>query len=119
MQILDESHRCALQLKPAKFSWNFRLEDTNILAEIGRHAKPTPGEQVTATLSALNVYGPGGYFKQHKDAPVSGDKSFGTLVLGLPSQFRGELKTCSPKMGARPECTLPEVDDMRDPASQA
>ena len=90
---MDESYRCALQLKPAEFSWNFRLEDTNILAEIERHAKPTPGEQVWATLSALNVYGPGAYFKQHKDSPVT-DATFGTLVLGLPSQFRGELKIC-------------------------
>lgn len=95
IQVVSEAHRRALKLSPESFNCSFRLEDTTILAEIERWAKPSPGTGVTAHLSALNVYGPGDHFTQHKDSPPFGGRSFGTLVIGLPSRYTGNLAACS------------------------
>lgn len=37
----------------------------------------------------LNVYSPGGFFKQHVDAPTDPEKMVGTLVLCLPTPHKG------------------------------
>ncbi|KAK9784700.1 hypothetical protein WJX73_010688 [Symbiochloris irregularis] len=87
--VVSEAHRRALKLSPESFDCSFRLEDTTILAEIERWAKPSPGIGVTAHLSSLNVYGPGDHFTRHKDSPQFGGRSFGTLVIGLPSRYTG------------------------------
>lgn len=91
LQVVSPTHRRALQLSPADFQSNFRLEDTSILQEIAQFAKPWPGKEVTATLTALNVYGPGDHFKQHQDTPFR-DKGFGTLVIALPNVYKGRLQ---------------------------
>jgi Rps23 Pro-64 3,4-dihydroxylase Tpa1-like proline 4-hydroxylase len=44
---------------------------------------------VRADLYKLNLMGPGGFFKPHKDTPRGGDTCFGTFVVCLPLPFSG------------------------------
>jgi hypothetical protein len=44
---------------------------------------------VRADLYKLNIMGPGGFFKPHKDTPRGGETCFGTLVVCLPLPFSG------------------------------
>ena len=93
MQLVSKTHRQALKLDAVHFSTSFRLEETTILAEVQQSAQPQPGH-VTARLQAVNVYGLGDFFKEHKDCAIA-DDSFGTLVVGLPSSYTGKLRILS------------------------
>ena len=37
----------------------------------------------------LNIYGPGGFFKSHKDTPCNPEKPIGTIVIMLPNDHQG------------------------------
>ena len=89
MQLVSQTHRQALKLDAVRFSTSFRLEETTILAEVQQWAQPQPGH-VTAQVQAVNVYGPGDFFREHQDCAIA-DDSFGTLVVGLPSPYTGKL----------------------------
>ena len=88
VQVVSQQHRRALKLDAANFSTTLKLEETTILAEVQQWAQPQPGN-VTAQLQAANVYGPGDFFKEHKDSAAAND-SFGTLIVVLPSPHTGK-----------------------------
>ncbi|KXZ45210.1 hypothetical protein GPECTOR_57g500 [Gonium pectorale] len=58
-----------------------------MLGDIAALMQPT-APQVFAQLHKLNIYGPGGMFKEHVDTPV-GEAHFGSLVVALPAAFEG------------------------------
>jgi len=76
----------AFKLEPKDFTTTFQLCDTPILGEIGQ-INPNCAT-LQAELYKLNVYAPGGFFRSHVDTPWSG-QMFGSLVICLPTQFRG------------------------------
>ena len=103
----DRTVRDALQLKAEKGGFsieNFDPESAGILKQIQRELVPHDPNPISAELYTVNVYTDGGHFAPHKDTP-RGDDMFGTLVVCLPSQFRGrQIGIESP--GSRAEVRL-------------
>ncbi|KAJ8522123.1 hypothetical protein ONZ45_g1279 [Pleurotus djamor] len=85
--ILDETYRKAGKLNVSDFSTNLDLTAAGIIAKI-RSELLTDHRNVRAELYKLNVYGPGSFFKAHKDTP-RGESMFGSLVLVLPIPYEG------------------------------
>ena len=89
----DTRVRDALQLEAANGAFRIIGFDPMKLGIVEQalralgHAGVTDG---SAELYALNLYGPGGHFLPHKDTP-RGDDMIGTLVVCLPSRFRGGM----------------------------
>ncbi|KAF7789980.1 hypothetical protein EIP86_000928 [Pleurotus ostreatoroseus] len=88
--IFDESYRRAGKLDKSAFSVNLDLEKSGLMEIIrtdlleGKKAdKP-----IHAELYKLNVYGPGSFFKSHKDTP-RGETMFGSLVIVYPTVHEG------------------------------
>lgn len=46
-------------------------------------------ESIRAESYRLNIYGPGGFFKEHKDTPIDSTLSIGTIVIVLPTKHTG------------------------------
>ena len=87
----DRNVRDALQLKAEGGGFSiegFEPESAGILKEIQRELVPNDPNPISAELYAVNVYTDGGHFAPHKDTP-RGNDMFGSLVVCLPSQFRG------------------------------
>lgn len=89
--VLDESYRKAGKLDITDFAINFDpvacgLLDTlrDILLE-GYYGKEWG---IRAELYKLNVYGPGSFFKPHKDTPHA-DDMFASLVIVFPTPHEG------------------------------
>ncbi|PLB55677.1 oxidoreductase, partial [Aspergillus steynii IBT 23096] len=96
--VLDPTYRRAGKLEPAHFSSNFHPADFGIIDQIEQDLLPTindgPGSsgyrrKIIPELYKLNVYtGPSGFFHKHVDTP-RGPKQIGSLVVCLPSEFKG------------------------------
>ncbi|KAL6059552.1 Fe2OG dioxygenase domain-containing protein [Balamuthia mandrillaris] len=86
-EVLDPSYRDALQLSPALFDTNFHVAEYDILDKIKRVIAPRSW-RIRAELYKLNIYAAGGHFKAHVDTP-RGDGMFGSLVVCLPTSFKG------------------------------
>jgi hypothetical protein len=85
----DRRVRDALQLKAENGGFtveNFDPESAGILKKVQRELVPHDRNPISAELYTVNVYTDGGHFAPHKDTPRGSDM-FGTLVVGLPSQF--------------------------------
>src|SRR5215469_6196748 len=83
--------RDALQLKAENGAFtveNFDPESAGILKKVQSELVPHDPNPISAELYTVNVYSDGGHFAPHKDTPRGSDM-FGTLVVCLPSQFRG------------------------------
>ncbi|KXZ43882.1 hypothetical protein GPECTOR_78g70 [Gonium pectorale] len=86
--VLDPSYRNALQIKAdGGFALSAGLPTPEMLGDIAALMQPA-APQVFAQLHKLNIYGPGGMFKEHVDTPVS-QEHFGSLVVALPATFEG------------------------------
>ncbi|KDQ10394.1 hypothetical protein BOTBODRAFT_115909, partial [Botryobasidium botryosum FD-172 SS1] len=86
--VLDEAYRKAGKLDADRFAWNFQafgLVDCIKKALFAMDSKP---RDIRAELYKLNVYGPGSFFKSHKDTP-RGEDMFGSLVVVLPTPHEG------------------------------
>lgn len=59
-----------------------------VLKKIARELTPDAPKAPTAELLDVHVYEQGGHFEPHKDTPRGADM-IGTLVVCLPSRFRG------------------------------
>ncbi|KDQ10395.1 hypothetical protein BOTBODRAFT_147759 [Botryobasidium botryosum FD-172 SS1] len=86
--VLDESYRKAGKLDADRFAWNFQA--LNLVDRIKQvlftmDSKP---REIRAELYKLNVYGPGSFFKSHKDTP-RGEDMFGSLIVVLPTPHEG------------------------------
>ncbi|TCD68159.1 hypothetical protein EIP91_011437 [Steccherinum ochraceum] len=88
--VVDESYRKAGKLDGAHFATKFHLENSGLL-NIVRDAI-LEGDQATLPIKAepykINVYGPGSFFKAHKDTPRA-ENMFGSLVLIYPTTHSG------------------------------
>ncbi|GJE94435.1 2OG-Fe(II) oxygenase [Phanerochaete sordida] len=88
--ILDETYRKAGKMDATDFCTKFdpvscRLLDTLREALLEGH---DADRSIRAELYKLNVYGPGSFFKPHKDTPRAGNM-FATLVVVLPTPHKG------------------------------
>ncbi|KZV90438.1 hypothetical protein EXIGLDRAFT_616972, partial [Exidia glandulosa HHB12029] len=88
--VLDESYRRAGKLDKTDFALNLDVVSTGLLhavhnALFGWEDQP---RNIKAELYKLNVYGPGSFFKAHKDTP-RGEDMFGSLVLNFPTKHEG------------------------------
>ncbi|KAI5797383.1 hypothetical protein DFH27DRAFT_526154 [Peziza echinospora] len=91
--VLDPTYRNALRLDTDSFAINFSPEQAGIIKSIQKILGDDSGEiesqrEVYSELYKLNVYGPGGFFKAHKDTPRAGNM-FGSLVVCLPCVHEG------------------------------
>lgn len=97
--VFDEAVRKAGKLEAYMFSTNFNPYDYGIVDLVAQQLQPgivRAGKQpcvdrwgVVAELYKLNVYsGPSGMFKPHIDTP-RGHTQFGSLVVCLPTEFKG------------------------------
>eukprot|EP00752_Nemacystus_decipiens_P004489 g4099.t1 len=90
--VIDESVRKAMQVKADRIvETGVDLEKLGILAAVRTGLAPW-ASRVHATLDKLNLYSRGGHFKSHRDTPRD-ELAFGTLVIALPSKFRGGCLT--------------------------
>ena len=94
---LDSEYRQALRLATDS-AFNFDLSNWSVLAQIKHVLLPHSNKEVLAQLDKVNLYTAGGFFKPHKDTPRS-RAMFGSLVLCMPSPFKGgqlciEHKSC-------------------------
>ncbi|KAI0684521.1 hypothetical protein BC835DRAFT_1246955, partial [Cytidiella melzeri] len=89
--VLDETYRRAGKLDETHFSIRFDPGHAGIMAAVqnvlleGHDMKKTT---IRYELYKLNVYGPGQFFKAHKDTP-RGEKMFASLVVVLPTTHEG------------------------------
>ncbi|KZS88284.1 hypothetical protein SISNIDRAFT_459978, partial [Sistotremastrum niveocremeum HHB9708] len=88
--VLDESYRLARKMDARDFSINLGFEFYEMLTQaVSRlFGVENSDKSFRAQLYKLNVYGPGSFFKAHKDTPRA-DNMFGSLVLVLPTEHEG------------------------------
>ncbi|KAI0347442.1 hypothetical protein BDW22DRAFT_1322352 [Trametopsis cervina] len=89
--VLDEAYRSAGKLDLSEFSIGFDPESSRIMdaiREVLLSGHETAGLGIRWELYKLNVYGPGQFFKAHKDTPRD-DTMFASLVVILPTVHEG------------------------------
>ncbi len=90
--VLDPSYRSARTFLSDNFAINLR-PSVDMLDQIKKlminKNDNDSLEFVRAELYRVNIYGPGDFFKEHKDTPQTGSGHFGSLVFCLPTAFEG------------------------------
>ncbi len=91
--VLDPSYRSAKTIIADHFAINLR-PDAHLLDHIATlmlnsQQQASNDMIVRAQLYRVNIYGPGDFFKEHKDTPQSQSGHFGSLVFCLPTVFEG------------------------------
>ena len=88
-RVYDERYRFAREMLPESFKLNFDpIEKSNgILSNIATVCRIGTWS-VKTELYKVNSYGPGGFFRAHKDTPRE-EHHIGTLVIALPTTFEG------------------------------
>ncbi|EMD42338.1 hypothetical protein CERSUDRAFT_42551 [Gelatoporia subvermispora B] len=91
--VLDETYRKSGKLDVTSFATNFHPQSCGLLSIVrGDLLEGDRERPIQAELYKLNVYGPGSFFRPHRDTPRS-RKMFGSLVLVFPASHEGgELK---------------------------
>ncbi|KAL9961844.1 hypothetical protein ACROYT_G030871 [Oculina patagonica] len=84
--VLDPEVRLAYEIESARFKIHRYPGEISIETHI--EDKLTPGRYIELVPYKVNVYGEGGFFKQHVDNP-SDHNMIGTLVVCLPSPHKG------------------------------
>ncbi|KAF7338758.1 Fe2OG dioxygenase domain-containing protein [Mycena sanguinolenta] len=92
--ILDESYRKAGKMDLGKFAACFDVSGLleTVVPEILQGQSINDDKFLKAELYRLNVYGPGSFFKAHKDTPRSEDM-IGSLVVVFPTIHAGGTLT--------------------------
>jgi hypothetical protein len=89
--VFDETYRKGRALATDRFAINLRPQHS--LLEQIKHGMIDGGQHansfVRAELYRVNVYGPGDFFKEHKDTPQQAPGHFGSLMFCLPTTFEG------------------------------
>ncbi|GJE97692.1 2OG-Fe(II) oxygenase [Phanerochaete sordida] len=109
----DESYRKAGKLDKRHFASNFCPELSGLMHVIRHNVlEGHNGKALKVELYKLNVYGPGSFFKAHKDTPRA-DNMIASLVVVLPTRHDGgalvlrhegrEFKFESAKILAQPQ----------------
>ncbi|KAI0789707.1 hypothetical protein C8Q75DRAFT_718158 [Abortiporus biennis] len=86
--VLDETYRKAGKMDSDNFLISYNPYESRIIQIIQNELLNDEDTDVYAELYKLNVYGPGSFFKSHKDTP-RGEKMFGSLVIILPTAYEG------------------------------
>ncbi|KAJ7675293.1 hypothetical protein B0H17DRAFT_946090 [Mycena rosella] len=96
--VLDESYRKAGKMDLTRFAARLDVVASGIIDAISPDIldeEDAEGEKVLrAEMYKLNVYGPGSFFKAHKDTP-RGESMIGSLVVVLPTAHKGGELTLS------------------------
>ncbi|KAJ7446577.1 hypothetical protein FB451DRAFT_1055059, partial [Mycena latifolia] len=96
--VLDESYRKAGKMDLTKFSARLDVVTSGLLNAIGPDIldgqNATSEKVLRAEMYKLNVYGPGSFFKAHKDTP-RGEDMIGSLVIVFPTAHKGGELTLS------------------------
>ncbi|KAJ7058429.1 hypothetical protein C8F01DRAFT_1148190 [Mycena amicta] len=97
--VLDETYRKAGKLEVENFGTRLDVLACGLVDQItpdllvGQDGKKNKGGQIVrAEIYKLNVYGPGSFFKAHKDTPRA-KNMIGSLVVVLPTQHQGGALT--------------------------
>ncbi|KAJ7253769.1 hypothetical protein B0H12DRAFT_986977, partial [Mycena haematopus] len=92
--ILDESYRKAGKMDLGKFAPSFDVSGLleTVAPEIMQGQNADEDKFLKAEMYKLNVYGPGSFFKAHKDTPRSEDM-IGSLVVVFPTTHAGGALT--------------------------
>ncbi|KZT24053.1 hypothetical protein NEOLEDRAFT_1135586 [Neolentinus lepideus HHB14362 ss-1] len=89
--VLDESYRKAGKLDTSDFAANFfPLSCEDIVCVLREHLLEghDTNRSIKTELYKLNIYGPGSFFKAHKDTPRA-ENMFGSLVVVYPTPHEG------------------------------
>lgn len=88
--VLDESYRKAGKLDRDNFATTYHPLDYETIVDIRSELLQGYDERkpIRAQLYKLNVYGPGAFFKAHKDT-ARAENMFGSLVVVYPTPHRG------------------------------
>ncbi|KAJ7655334.1 hypothetical protein B0H17DRAFT_1021636 [Mycena rosella] len=91
--VLDESYRKAGKMNLSRFSPHLDVVASGLLDAISPDildGQDTDGDKILRAelLYKLNVYGPGSFFKAHKDTP-RGEAMIGSLVVVFPTAHKG------------------------------
>jgi hypothetical protein len=88
--VVDPTYRSGRTLVTDNFAINLK-PDQALLRQIQSFMIDSDVERsfVRADLYRVNIYGPGDFFKVHKDTPQAGAGHFGSLVFCLPTIFEG------------------------------
>ncbi|KAJ7058384.1 hypothetical protein C8F01DRAFT_1027084 [Mycena amicta] len=96
--VLDETYRKAGKLDVENFSARLDVASSGILDAISPELLVSQDAQddrvIRAEMYKLNVYGPGSFFKAHKDTPRA-NNMIGSLVVVLPTEHEGGALTLS------------------------
>ncbi|KAF7291188.1 Fe2OG dioxygenase domain-containing protein [Mycena indigotica] len=97
--VLDEDYRKAGKIDVEDFLVRLDAAEAGILDAVAAELLPPTHDDMEekvlrAEMYKLNVYGPGSFFKAHKDTP-RGDNMLGSLVVVLPTQHEGGALTLS------------------------
>ena len=94
-KVIDPLYRSALSISPSRVSisgWDISDHGQSILSDCHRYLAPSAW-RIRASLSKVNVYRPGDFFKSHSDTPRlpdhAGERVFASLVVLLPVPFTG------------------------------
>ncbi|KAJ7093347.1 hypothetical protein B0H15DRAFT_776829 [Mycena belliarum] len=96
--VLDETYRKAGKMDLTQFAARLDVGTSGLLDTIspdlleGQNA--ASGKIIRAEMYKLNVYGPGSFFKAHKDTP-RGEDMIGSLVVVFPTAHEGGELTLS------------------------
>ncbi|KAJ6568121.1 hypothetical protein B0H10DRAFT_2109921 [Mycena sp. CBHHK59/15] len=94
--VLDESYRKAGKMDLDKFAARLDILASGLIDAISPdilEGQSAEGEKVLkAEMYKLNVYGPGSFFKAHKDTP-RGETMIGSLVVVFPTAHEGGALT--------------------------
>lgn len=84
--VINHNVRFASEIGPE----GWELANSEILQLVQKVAKHHfGGEEYSFQRGKLNIYGPGGFFLEHRDSPTSTSTMIATLVICLPTRFTG------------------------------
>ncbi|EDR00473.1 uncharacterized protein LACBIDRAFT_313386 [Laccaria bicolor S238N-H82] len=87
--VLDETYRKAWKMDNANFATRLDVVNTGILESIrSMLMQGNENKKIRLEMYKLNIYGPGSFFKAHKDTP-RGENMFGSLVVIFPTRHEG------------------------------
>ncbi|KAJ7495383.1 hypothetical protein FB451DRAFT_1550818 [Mycena latifolia] len=94
--VLDETYRKAGKMDLTKFATRLDVVASGLINAISPdilQGQNTDGDKIVrAEMYKLNVYGPGSFFKAHKDTP-RGETMIGSLVVVFPTAHTGGVLT--------------------------
>lgn len=86
--VLDETYRKAWKMDSSNFLTRLDVVNAGIMDHVCAKLVQNTERKVRSEIYKLNVYGPGSFFKAHKDTPRS-ENMFASLVVVFPTRHEG------------------------------